>query len=45
MIDLRRQQALDPDTKSLQQINFTGNLNQPEGAFILEEVKVLWVKP
>ena len=27
-IDLSKQQALDSDPKAIQQINFTGNLNQ-----------------
>ena len=26
-IDLNKQQALDPDPKAMQQINFTGNLS------------------
>ena len=41
-IDLRRQQALDPDPRKIQQINFTANLDRAEGAivyFILEESK------
>ena len=41
-IDLSKQQALDTDPKAIQQINFTGNLNQRGGAkmfFIIEEVK------
>ena len=29
-IDLSKQQALDADPKAMQQINFTGNLNQGE---------------
>ena len=40
--DLNKQQALDADLKAIQQINFTGNLDRPEGAtiiFIIEEVK------
>ena len=40
--DLSKQQALDADLKAIQQINFTGNLDRPEGAtiiFIIEEVK------
>ena len=40
--DLKKQQKLDTDTKSIQQINFTGNLNKAEGAtmfFIIEEAK------
>ena len=41
-IDLSKQQALDTDPKAIQQINFTGNLNQRGGAkmlSIIEEVK------
>ena len=41
-IDLSKQQALDADPKAIQQINFTGNLDRPEGAtmfFIIEEAK------
>ena len=45
-IDLNKQQALDADPKGIQQINFTGNLNQGEDVndnailfFIIEEVK------
>ena len=40
--DLSKQQAHDADLKAMQQINFTGNLNQGEGAtifFINEEAK------
>ena len=40
--DLSKQQALDADLKVMQQINFTGNLHQAEGAaifFIIEEAK------
>ena len=39
-IDLSKQQELDPDPKAIQQRNFTGNLDQAEGAtmfFIIEE--------
>ena len=39
-IDLSKQQALDTDPKAIQQINFTGNLNQRGGAkmlFIIEK--------
>ena len=39
---LSKQQALDADLKVMQQINFTGNLHQAEGAvifFIIEEAK------
>ena len=41
-IDLSKQQALYADPKAIQQINFTGNLAQAEGAtmfFIVEEAK------
>ena len=45
-IDLRRQQELDPDSKAIEQINFTGYLNWHENVndntiifFIIEEVK------
>ena len=41
-IDLSKQQALDADPKTIQQINFTGNLDQPAGGaifFIIEEAK------
>ena len=41
-IDLSKQQALDADLKVMQQINFTENLHQAEGAaifFIIEEAK------
>ena len=41
-IDLIKQQALDTGPKSIQQINFTGNLDRAEGAtifFIIEEAK------
>ena len=40
--DLKKQQKLDTDTKAIQQVNFTGNLNRAEGAtmfFIIEEAK------
>ena len=40
--DLSKQQKLDPDLKAIQQINFTGNLDQAEGAtmfFIIEEAQ------
>ena len=40
--DLSKQQALDADRKGIQQINFTGNLEQfgnTKMFFILEEVK------
>ena len=40
--DLSKQQALDADPKSMQQINFTGNLSKPERAtmcFIIQEAK------
>ena len=41
-IDLSKQQALHPDPKAIQQINFTENLHRAEGAtmfFIMEEAK------
>ena len=41
-IDLRKQQALDCDPKAVQQIKFTGNLDQDNGAtkfFINDEAK------
>ena len=40
--DLRKQEALDADPKSLQQINFIANLDQDRNAasfFIIEEAK------
>ena len=40
--DLSRQQALDADPKAIQQINFTGNLDQDDGTsmfFNIEEAK------
>ena len=39
-IDLRKQQKLDTDPKAIQQINFTGNLDEARGStafFIIEE--------
>ena len=41
-IDLSKQQKLDADPKTIQQINFTGNLTRAEGArmyFITEDTK------
>ena len=41
-IDLRQQQALDPDPKATQQINFTENLEWPGNSsifFNFEQVK------
>ena len=41
-IDLSKQQALDADPKTIQQVNFTGNLERDNGAimfFIIEEAK------
>ena len=41
-IDLRKQQALDPDPRAIQQINFTTNLDRLRNRriyFLLEEVK------
>ena len=44
MIDLSKQQALDPDPKWMQQINFTGNLARARNEnttmfFIIGETK------
>ena len=44
--DLSKQQPLDADPKSKQQINFTGNLDQAGKTlldFSQETVKILWV--
>ena len=41
-VDLSKQQALDADTKAIQQINFTANLDRAVNTrlhFILEEAK------
>ena len=39
-IDLSKQQALDADPKAIQQINFTGNLEEQSTIFfIIEEAK------
>ena len=41
-VDLKKQQALDPDPKVIQQINFTANLYRAENTriyLILEEAK------
>ena len=39
-IDLSKQQELDSDPKAIQQINFTGNLEQQATTyFIIEEAK------
>ena len=41
-IDLSKQQKLDTDPKSIQKINFTGNISRAEGAtlfFIIEKAK------
>ena len=39
-IDLSKQQALDSDPKAIQQMNFTGNLeNQSTIFFLIEESK------
>ena len=39
-IDLSKQQALDADPKSMQQINFTGNLEQEATTFFfIDEAK------
>ena len=45
-IDLSKQQALSPDPKAIQQINFTVNLDRPEGCirftdFILKGISFL----
>ena len=43
-IDLTKQEKLYADPKTMQQINFTGNLDRPEGStmfFIIEEAKVI----
>ena len=42
MAIISKQQALDADPKSVQKINFTGNLERAEGAamfFIIQEAK------
>ena len=40
-IDLSKRQTLDPDPRAIQQINFTGNIeNQSTIFFIIEEAKV-----
>ena len=40
MIDLSKQQALDADPKAVQQINFSGNVEQQATIFfIIEEAK------
>ena len=42
-IDLSKQQALDADPKTMQQINFTGNLEEQLTIFfIIEEAKKLF---
>ena len=39
-IDLNKQQELDSDSKAIQQINFTGNIeNKSRIFFIIEEAK------
>ena len=41
-IDLSKQHELHPDPKTIQQINFTGNLSRPADAtmfFIIEEAR------
>ena len=40
-IDLSKQQNLDADTKPIQQINFTGNL-EPQIFFLLKKQKKLF---
>ena len=42
VVDLNKQQALDPDPRAIQQINFTANLDRAGNAriyLILEEAK------
>ena len=42
VMDLSKQEALDADPKAIQQISFTGNLDQGAGAlmfFVVEEAK------
>ena len=42
VINLSKQQALDDDTRTIQQNNFTGNLDRAENTkmfFIIEEAK------
>ena len=42
VIDLSKRQALDPDPKAIQEINFTANLDRENNTrcyFILEEAK------
>ena len=43
-IDLGKQQTLDADTRAIQQINFTGNSDQAEGAFsfLKKQKKLFW---
>ena len=36
-IDLSKEQALDADPKVIQQINFTGNIDQQETIFLIVE--------
>ena len=36
-IDLSKQQALDADPEAIQQINFTGNLEEPSTIFFITE--------
>ena len=41
-IDLSKQQKLDANTKTIQQLHFTGNLNRAEGVttcFIIQNAK------
>ena len=41
-IGLSKQQTLEADSRAIQQINFMGNLDRPDGAiidFIIEEAK------
>ena len=42
-IDLRRQQALDADAKAMQQVKFTGNIDQAGNKttfFVIEKGKI-----
>ena len=38
-IDLSKQEALDPDPKVMQQINFTGNLDQAANNILKKQKK------
>ena len=45
-IDLRKPQALDADPRTIQQINFTGNLDRGAGGFMFfilkKQKKLFW---